>query len=334
MRNLDDRALVYSQICAHSLALPAHKLLLFWEAATCRIWYGFIDRACSAGYAHNSYLHSHNEELCPLVDGICVCFFASRSSHIRSLLTRDAFNLSFSCSQMAGARFRWQWERQGGLGAGFNTRGPANGNGHLRWSRRRCCLSPRVCPFFTRMSARNSFDYYRFAGLWCVSSSKRRKSSAAICCTSLTIIFEPSKTQSRRKSSPTTKNWFLEISNKSLSFTTRKSPSSQPARANWLSSSLFLHSVLIEGVKYNADKPNMIAKTFLRLERDFDKHVTYCRDEPLAQEFLTERDEVRNYFKVSMLTLWSKPTSPVRLIWMGSRPWCTPSTRKPLVDFT
>lgn len=43
----------------------------------------------------------------------------------------------------------------------------------------------------------------------------------------------------------------------------------------------------------------MIAKTFLRLERDFDKHVAYCRDEPLAQEFLAERDEVRNYFKVS-----------------------------------
>lgn len=42
----------------------------------------------------------------------------------------------------------------------------------------------------------------------------------------------------------------------------------------------------------------MIAKTFLRLERDFDKHVTYCRDEPLAQEFLAERSEVRNYFKV------------------------------------
>lgn len=58
-------------------------------------------------------------------------------------------------------------------------------------------------------------------------------------------------------------------------------------------------SVLIEGVKYNAEKPNMIAKTFLRLERDFDKHVTYCRDEPLAQEFLAEREEVRNYFKVS-----------------------------------
>lgn len=43
----------------------------------------------------------------------------------------------------------------------------------------------------------------------------------------------------------------------------------------------------------------MIAKTFLRLERDFDKHVTYCRDEPLAQEFLAERTEVRNYFQVS-----------------------------------
>lgn len=43
----------------------------------------------------------------------------------------------------------------------------------------------------------------------------------------------------------------------------------------------------------------MIGKTFLRLERDFDKHVAYCRDEPNAQDFLAERDEVRNYFNVS-----------------------------------
>lgn len=57
--------------------------------------------------------------------------------------------------------------------------------------------------------------------------------------------------------------------------------------------------MLIEGVKYHADKPSMIGKTFLRLERDFDKHVIYCRDEPNAQEFLTERKEVREYFQVS-----------------------------------
>lgn len=59
-------------------------------------------------------------------------------------------------------------------------------------------------------------------------------------------------------------------------------------------------SVLIEGVKYHADKPNMIGKTFLRLERDFDKHVIYCRDEPNAQEFLQDRKDVREYFQVSM----------------------------------
>lgn len=58
--------------------------------------------------------------------------------------------------------------------------------------------------------------------------------------------------------------------------------------------------MLIEGVKYHADKPNMIGKTFLRLERDFDKHVIYCRDEPNAQEFLQDRKDVREYFQVSM----------------------------------
>lgn len=59
------------------------------------------------------------------------------------------------------------------------------------------------------------------------------------------------------------------------------------------------HRVLIEGVKYYAEKPNMIGKTFLRLERDFDKHVSYCRDEPNAQDFLANNDEVRDFFEVS-----------------------------------
>lgn len=35
-------------------------------------------------------------------------------------------------------------------------------------------------------------------------------------------------------------------------------------------------------------------------ERDFDKHVAYCRDEPLAQEFLQMNDQVREYFEVSL----------------------------------
>lgn len=64
-----------------------------------------------------------------------------------------------------------------------------------------------------------------------------------------------------------------------------------------------LYRVLIEGVKYHADKPNMIGKTFLRLERDFDKHVIYCRDEPNAQELLHERKDVREYFQVRKLNI-------------------------------
>lgn len=88
--------------------------------------------------------------------------------------------------------------------------------------------------------------------------------------------------------------------------------------------------MLIEGVKYYADQPRMLGKTFLRLvrfnnsylrskkkkannrithrfsyivskERDFDKHVAYCRDEPSAQEFLQANDEVRDYFEVSKI---------------------------------
>ncbi|XP_072157515.1 protein Obscurin isoform X3 [Bemisia tabaci] len=58
----------------------------------------------------------------------------------------------------------------------------------------------------------------------------------------------------------------------------------------------FHNTVLIEGVKYYANEPRLLGKTFLRLERDFDKHVTYCRDEPAAQEFLNENTDVRDYF--------------------------------------
>lgn len=60
-------------------------------------------------------------------------------------------------------------------------------------------------------------------------------------------------------------------------------------------------SVLIEGVKYHANNPKMIGKTFLRLERDFDKHVRYCRDAPIAQEFLAANDAVRDFFMVSTI---------------------------------
>ncbi|XP_058829179.1 obscurin isoform X2 [Topomyia yanbarensis] len=65
----------------------------------------------------------------------------------------------------------------------------------------------------------------------------------------------------------------------------------------------FHNTVLIEGVKYNANNPKMIGKTFLRLERDFDKHVRYCRDAPVTQEFLANNDFVRDFFMELSLNL-------------------------------
>ncbi|KAL0112244.1 hypothetical protein PUN28_011952 [Cardiocondyla obscurior] len=65
----------------------------------------------------------------------------------------------------------------------------------------------------------------------------------------------------------------------------------------------FHNTVLIEGVKYYADQPRMLGRTFLRLERDFDEHVAYCRDEPAAQEFLQTNDQVREYFEELSQTL-------------------------------
>ncbi|KAG8233549.1 hypothetical protein J437_LFUL013761 [Ladona fulva] len=68
---------------------------------------------------------------------------------------------------------------------------------------------------------------------------------------------------------------------------------------NFMQISEFHNGVLIEGFKYYANEPKMLGRTFLRLERDFDKHVAYCRDEPKAQEFLDEHEEVKEYFDAS-----------------------------------
>ncbi|XP_054277501.1 obscurin-like isoform X3 [Macrosteles quadrilineatus] len=59
----------------------------------------------------------------------------------------------------------------------------------------------------------------------------------------------------------------------------------------------FHNTTLIEGLRYYAEQPKMLGKTFLRLERDFDKHVAYCRDEPAAQDFFLDNDEARDYFE-------------------------------------
>ncbi|XP_049307131.1 obscurin isoform X3 [Bactrocera dorsalis] len=59
----------------------------------------------------------------------------------------------------------------------------------------------------------------------------------------------------------------------------------------------FHNMILIEGLKYYSEQPNMTAKTFLRLERDFDKHVKYCAAEPLAQAFLKDNKEANEYFQ-------------------------------------
>jgi hypothetical protein len=60
----------------------------------------------------------------------------------------------------------------------------------------------------------------------------------------------------------------------------------------------------------------MIGKTFLRLERDFDKHVNYCRDESNAQEYLFNNDAVREFFEVRKFSSrdFSKKFSNYRLV--------------------
>lgn len=61
----------------------------------------------------------------------------------------------------------------------------------------------------------------------------------------------------------------------------------------------------MDGLKYYANEPLMVGKFFLRVERDFDKHVDYCTDEPVAQEFLMSCEEAFNYFAVSKYSIFS-----------------------------
>lgn len=63
----------------------------------------------------------------------------------------------------------------------------------------------------------------------------------------------------------------------------------------------------MEGVKYYANEPHLLGKALLRLERDFDKHVNYCSNEPQAQALLDSDDDTRDFFEVRepILTTYS-----------------------------
>lgn len=49
----------------------------------------------------------------------------------------------------------------------------------------------------------------------------------------------------------------------------------------------------------------MLGRALLRMEREFDKHVAYCRDEPRAQYLLASDPDVNKYFQVLALFIWS-----------------------------
>ncbi|KAL1110551.1 hypothetical protein AAG570_008079, partial [Ranatra chinensis] len=66
--------------------------------------------------------------------------------------------------------------------------------------------------------------------------------------------------------------------------------------SNFKEIAVFHNTVLLEGIKYYAKEPRSLGRTFLRMERDFDKHVSYCHDEPAAQEFLQSNENVRDFF--------------------------------------
>lgn len=61
---------------------------------------------------------------------------------------------------------------------------------------------------------------------------------------------------------------------------------------------MYIFRVLLEGLRSYAETPEKIGKTFLRLERDFDKHSKYSKLEKDAQNFLKDCEEARTYFEV------------------------------------
>ncbi len=60
----------------------------------------------------------------------------------------------------------------------------------------------------------------------------------------------------------------------------------------------FHNDVLLKGIQDHAKEPSKIGCTFVRLERDFDKHVRYCRDLPEALKLLENPGLVRDHFNV------------------------------------
>ncbi|XP_047520184.1 obscurin isoform X6 [Pieris napi] len=59
----------------------------------------------------------------------------------------------------------------------------------------------------------------------------------------------------------------------------------------------FHNTSLLEGIKYYAADPRMLGRALLRMEREFDKHVAYCRDEPKAQQLLSAHPVIKKYFQ-------------------------------------
>ncbi|XP_014257942.1 obscurin isoform X8 [Cimex lectularius] len=67
---------------------------------------------------------------------------------------------------------------------------------------------------------------------------------------------------------------------------------------NFREIAIFHNTVLLEGIKYYAkQEPKALGRTFLRMERDFDKHAAYCHDEPLFQDFLQDNEDIRTWFE-------------------------------------
>ncbi|CAB3239518.1 unnamed protein product [Arctia plantaginis] len=85
----------------------------------------------------------------------------------------------------------------------------------------------------------------------------------------------------------------------------------------------FHNTVLLEGIKYYAGEPKMLGRALLRMEREFDKHVAYCRDEARAQHLLASDPVVKQYFQLKALGLLGRRQARLlgnqpktRIVWM------------------
>ena len=55
---------------------------------------------------------------------------------------------------------------------------------------------------------------------------------------------------------------------------------------------------MLKGLQYYSDDPGKVGQTFVRLERDFEHHVAFCRELPYLMKMIEEEKAVKDFLQV------------------------------------